>query len=417
MQNSKMNASNIRLQRSFERATLLRLLQDVAVALSRADSVDQAIRSVIRLGCNSGPWHVAHAYLSENTSDGLALVSSGIWYPRGQARFASLERASLERRFRHGEGMVGRVFETGRPSWIRDVRRTPRLFQRPVVEAGLRTALILPAGTEDDVKAVLELFATDTLGFERDWLSAATSIGAQLGESIARIELERRLADTAIEERHALSRELHDTVGQQVTALGLVASNVRRKVERESPEASPALERLTSAVQELKSQVRVFVDHLGPLWTLSADLPLALEQLAEQTEALHGVHCRLTGAQASPKLDQTVAEQMVYIAKEAVHNAIKHGSAKRIVIDLRDEPKHLIMTVTDDGSGFTSAGRGPTGMGLRIMRHRAGIISAHLKIKSKPQHGTVVRCVLPNKHPKPARGHDTQEENKAVESP
>jgi len=396
----------MRLERSQERATLLRLLQDVAVALSRADSADRAIRSVIRLGCNSGPWHVAHAFVTERTPGGVELVSSGIWYPRGQARFAPLERASLERRFRVGEGVVGRVFETGRPSWIRDVRQQASLFQRPVAAVGLRTALIVPAGTENivrtgaenDVKAVLEFFATDTLAFERDWLSAATSIGAQLGESIARIELERRLADSAIEERHSLSRELHDTIGQQVTALGLVASSVRRRLDRDSPDAAPPVERLIRAIQELKTQVRVFVDHLGPLWTLSADLSIALEQLAEQIETLHGVECRLSGGDSSPEIEQTVAEQLVYIVREAVHNAVKHGEAGRIDIDLRDEPRHIVVSVQDDGSGFASDARGPTGMGLRIMRHRAGILGAHLKITSKPGHGTVVRCVLPKRH-------------------
>lgn len=385
---------------------LLRLLQDVAVALSKADSVDQAIRSVIRLGCNSGPWHVAHAFVVEKTSTDARFVSSGIWYPSGQRHFTALERASLQTSFRAGEGMLGRVLKTGRPSWVRDVRHQAKLFKRPVTDFGLRTALIVPAGTEtivpgavsSDVKAVLEFYSNEALAFERDWLSAATSIGAQLGESIARIELERRLADSATQERHALSREIHDTIAQQVTALGLAASNVRRRLERDSPEVVPPIEGLMTAIQELKKQVRVFVDHLGPLWTVSGDLPLALQQLAEKTEALHNIDCHFNGDDRSPEVDQTIAEQFVYIASEAVHNGVKHGMASRIRIDLRDEPRHLVMTVKDNGSGFGSADVRSTGMGLRIMRHRAGIVGAHVKITSKPGQGTAVRCVLPKKN-------------------
>ena len=76
-------------------------------------------------------------------------------------------------------------------------------------------------------------------------------------------------------------------------------------------------------------------------------------------------------------------------------NAIKHGKAKRILIRLTQTPKQITLTVRDDGLGMTNTRQNKTGMGMNIMRYRAGIIGGLLTIKNDSAGGAIVACTVP----------------------
>jgi signal transduction histidine kinase len=84
--------------------------------------------------------------------------------------------------------------------------------------------------------------------------------------------------------------------------------------------------------------------------------------------------------------------QLYRIAQEAVTNAIKHGKAKQILIDLTAENDRLSLKIRDNGAGFAEQPEKLQGMGLRIMKYRATRLGATLDIQSEPGHGTVVTC-------------------------
>src|SRR5204863_4093551 len=83
------------------------------------------------------------------------------------------------------------------------------------------------------------------------------------------------------------------------------------------------------------------------------------------------------------------------IAQEAIHNAITHGQARRIEIELANDGDYLRLRIQDDGVGFEAQTNGTTGMGLRVMRYRAHSIGAVLTISSQLDRGTQVRCLVP----------------------
>src|SRR5262249_1490919 len=90
------------------------------------------------------------------------------------------------------------------------------------------------------------------------------------------------------------------------------------------------------------------------------------------------------------------AAHIFRIAQEAVSNAIKHGHAKEIVVQLEVSNAGKILRVNDDGSGIPPFRKGNRGMGLRIMSYRAQVIGATLDIRRGEKRGTVVTCVLPS---------------------
>ena len=95
--------------------------------------------------------------------------------------------------------------------------------------------------------------------------------------------------------------------------------------------------------------------------------------------------------------DEAVANHLYRIAQEAVHNAIKHGQARNIVIVLRAANDGGVLSISDDGVGIADPAGSPNGMGLRIMRYRVSMIGGALEIARAPDRGTLVRCVFPAK--------------------
>lgn len=95
-------------------------------------------------------------------------------------------------------------------------------------------------------------------------------------------------------------------------------------------------------------------------------------------------------------IQDTAATNHLYrIAQEAVHNAIRHGKAKNVVIRLYEDAGRGTLSIEDDGVGLREVDSNHQGMGLNIMRYRAGIIRGTLEITRRDQRGTVVTCTFP----------------------
>ena len=124
-------------------------------------------------------------------------------------------------------------------------------------------------------------------------------------------------------------------------------------------------------------------------------LAAGLQELAFRTQELFGVACRYSGPASLPPIEANVAGQLYRIAQEAVANAAKHGHAKRIDVRLAKKPRGLLLSVRDDGRGVSGRNHSGSGLGMDIMRYRAGMIGATLGIESQPRRGTTVLCFLP----------------------
>jgi signal transduction histidine kinase len=124
----------------------------------------------------------------------------------------------------------------------------------------------------------------------------------------------------------------------------------------------------------------------------------ALEHYASEVEDLFGVECRFECDHPVLIHDDAVANHLYRIAQEAVNNAIKHGNASRILIDLRplidSDGEGVTLSITDDGMGLPEDAGSSPGMGLHIMNYRAKTMGGTLRIQRCPQGGTAVTCLL-----------------------
>ncbi len=95
------------------------------------------------------------------------------------------------------------------------------------------------------------------------------------------------------------------------------------------------------------------------------------------------------------RLDSQASLALFRIVQEAIHNAVTHGGASRIDIELAADSDCLCLRIQDDGSGFEVGKTQSEGMGLRVMQYRARSIGADLKIGSRPREGTHIQCLVP----------------------
>jgi len=159
------------------------------------------------------------------------------------------------------------------------------------------------------------------------------------------------------------------------------------------PEADTA-RKIAGGIRRALKQARALTRGLIPVDVDAEGLMAALTDLAARSTELSGVRC--TFACDDPVLieDNRTAVHLFYIAQEAVTNALKHSQAGRVEIGLRADGRRLMLTVRDDGVGIPAASGGGGGMGLKIMRYRAGLINAALSVGAADGSGTLLTCVL-----------------------
>lgn len=233
---------------------------------------------------------------------------------------------------------------------------------------------------------------------------------AQINEGLTqamavRRRLESELLQAEERQQRALGMELHDGLGQQLTSIAFFGATLRQRLEaQERPEFAEA-KRIVDLVNQATKTVRALAHGLYAPALDSDGLPTALRELADSTRALKGASCEFHAPPLAEFIDPLLAINFYRSAQESVNNAIKHGRASHIDIELTRIDGQYRLTVRDDGIGFDARnnsqpeGVGRTsGMGLRNLRYRASLLGGTVSIESKPQQGTTVTICCPTTH-------------------
>jgi PAS domain S-box-containing protein len=210
-----------------------------------------------------------------------------------------------------------------------------------------------------------------------------------------RKRLEREILEISDQERRRIGQDLHDGLCQHLAGTELLSQVLHQKLSNRSKADANRAGEIARHVREAISQTRSLARGLAPVTLESEGLASALRELAANTEKLFGVTCEVSCQVGHLNLGTATATHLYRIAQEAVSNAIRHGKATRLLIRLKVENHRLIATVLDNGTGFGLPAPQNSGMGLRIMRYRAGMIGGLLSIQRDPSGGMVVTCSLP----------------------
>ncbi|HWA08490.1 MAG TPA: response regulator [Opitutaceae bacterium] len=219
-----------------------------------------------------------------------------------------------------------------------------------------------------------------------------------LGEAeVERQRLEAEVIATSERERTSIGADLHDGLGQQLTAIELMCTALKDEAAREAPRLARRLEQVSAQLREAIAQTRALARGLVPMGDGADALQTGLAELVERVGHLGRVQCRFECREAVLLPDPVVAGHLYRIAQEAVNNALKHAGAGRLTIRLAKKDGVLRLEIADDGAGLSKSGSNRAGVGLGVMQHRARVIGAKLTVHSKRGEGVTVLCELPLK--------------------
>ena len=226
--------------------------------------------------------------------------------------------------------------------------------------------------------------------------SEGQALAAAFNAMLDRLESARReAARTALAaqeaERLRVARELHDEIGQTLTAVTIQAE---RAAADDPALASAALLRVADAVRDSLDEVRRIARELRPEALDDLGLVNALIALCTRIDAQDGPVVRRELQGKLPELSPDVELVIYRIAQESLTNALRHSGARSATVSLKADAETLTLRVVDDGKGMPA--HLPSGTaGIAGMRERAMLIGGRLSIESRPDHGTEVRLSIP----------------------
>jgi signal transduction histidine kinase len=213
-------------------------------------------------------------------------------------------------------------------------------------------------------------------------------LGRRLREQMAIIR-QKLQSSAVLEERNRIARELHDTLEQELAGITMQLDLAVECLKRAPRVAEQALETARDMSRHSMVEARRSVWDLRCQLLEDGDLAYALAHIVEPLTSREQVKIRAQVQGSAVRLPRPVEMNLLRIGQEAVANALKHGCAKQISIELRYAPESVRLTVSDDGKGFSADQAPPTGhFGILDMRERAQSMASHLKIESEPGHGT-----------------------------
>ncbi|WP_459745090.1 sensor histidine kinase [Pseudomonas sp. 3A(2025)] len=235
------------------------------------------------------------------------------------------------------------------------------------------------------------LLLLNALAFASIWLARLRSNRAI---SLQPQELASRMLEVQENERHRLSRELHDDIGQMLTAARLQLDWLQRRLPAE---LEPQGKQLNATLEETLDKVRDLSAILNPRQLSSLGLEASLRSHLMNTLAGSTVHWSLQCHQPLHGIAEEMAVATFRITQEAVTNMLRHAGASNLLIRLQRLPEGLTLFIADDGHGFTPASdparagqRGIAGIGERV-----ALLGGRWTLDSAPGQGTRINVVFP----------------------
>ena len=287
-------------------------------------------------------------------------------------------------------------------SWLLDLHRQ-RKAGRDVTssyEIRCRRKNGSPVIVESSVSQIMFRGEPVFINFMRD-ITARKQLETELKASQEQLRsITQQLVKVDEIQRHRLAMELHDQVGQNLTALG-INLNILRDLMK-AREEKPLLSRIDDSlklVEKTGLQIRDIMANLRPSVLDDYGLLATLRWFGQRCATRTGLKVVVEGRDIIPRPDATVETAMYRITQEAVHNIVKHAGADQVLIYIGADDQKVLLTIEDNGKGFDVAAPGQedkqAGWGLAIMMERAVSVGGECHVHSRPGQGTMVTVEVP----------------------
>ncbi len=218
---------------------------------------------------------------------------------------------------------------------------------------------------------------------------AFRSLRQSFFQSLALDHLER----TREQERTRIARELHDELGQELTAMHLALALAQQRFAKDPQSIKSNLTELEALLKRTHQTTRNLVTELRPPMLAEMGLPAALDWLARQTDRA-GVSCDVV-SDGADGLPMEAAAVTFRIVQEALTNVVRHAHASRAEVEVTTRDGQLSITVSDDGIGPPSGKQRRNGFGLLGIGERVSALAGRLELRPRVGGGTTLAALLP----------------------
>jgi signal transduction histidine kinase len=299
-----------------------------------------------------------------------------------------------------GGSKTGRVLQRGRSERVDSVLDDPEIDQQVARRMGIRSALYVPLVVRG--RPIGVVIAHDKLGATASFtdddvrltesLATRAATAVDLSERVSR-DAVRRVVEAQEVERARLARELHDETGQALTSILLGLKALEERVETDDRQA--AIAELRGLVVATLQDVRRLAVELRPAALDDFGLVPALERLCDTMFEQGGVAVDVQSYLDDQRLPAETETALYRIVQEALTNVLKHASAARVTVRLRQSERFVELLVQDDGAGFDPRGVRDGGLGLVGMRERVALLGGRMVVDSSEGAGTMLKAEVP----------------------
>jgi PAS domain S-box-containing protein len=316
-------------------------------------------------GFNDGEW--------QGKSD-QELAASRPLYRDVHAAFARGEQHVWEAGKAHAETVMVETPDAERH--VFEVRKTP-LFS----EAGEPASLLIVA------RDMTELVKS------RSKIETYKKVNSVIKDRM--MQAEDALLDISENSLRLLGQELHDDLGQQLSAAAMLADSLAHDADLRQPASLASIQQIKNILNDAVRKTRAISHGLYPAEIEGSNLISMLRELVLQTQEAHGIDIQLSAICMLPALDRPQTLHIYRIVQESLHNVIRHSQATRVEISVHCHPRYFHLTIMDNGIGITQHKKNSSGIGLLSMQQRAAFLNATLKISSVQDRGMLIELVMP----------------------
>ena len=328
------------------------------------------------------------------------------------------DKYAAEMRLRLGEGIAGKVAQSGKTTLLEDISLEPEAAHPDLISTeGLKAFVSVPLRAREQVFGVMNVASQMPHRFTKEDLYFLGSVGDQLGTAIEQARLYeglrkarerlRKLARQNLvaeeEERRRIARELHDETSQTLSGIALQLEaliELAAMSGNQDAKFVAGLKKVQSLTVQVHNEVSRVISNLHPALLDTLGLVAAIRQHAENSLQPVNIKASIEIKGAERRFPPDVEAALFRVVQGAIGNVVQHSKAKNVSIVLVYQPDEFSLSISDDGQGFdvskiTDVEESGRGRGLFSMRERIGSLGGTSGVESKIGVGTTAWAKIP----------------------
>jgi len=298
--------------------------------------------------------------------------------------------------FEKGEGMIGKVLETGQYMIVHevDLKALRPNVQAAIAAEGIHSLINLPIKVNEETIGVFNVSFTRPGAITGDTARLFTALVQRAALSVENMKLFEQTKELAVvEERNRVARDLHDSAKQKAFAALAQLGAVSGILKKDPSNAWSHLVEAENLVYEVIQELTFLIQEMYPMALKEKGLATTLREYIFEWENRNEVMINLE-IQNARRLDLEMEQAIYRMIQEALANVARHSQSDQVDVSLIYNADTVAVTIEDNGLGFDATRRAP-GMGLRIIKERAESIGGQACIESEPGIGTKVVITAP----------------------